>query len=190
MSVTTTQAVELGALSFVATNVDNLVVFTTQLVLAPTARRSAVALGQLLASLVVVAMCVALNHVLVDLPLWSFGLLALVPFALCVKSAVALKKPAGEPALVRGMVGAALVTFAISADNAASYLPILRATSGATEWLLVSELSLLFALLVSAAMVTSRVPLLERLLRRAGRFVEPPLYGLLGIAVLSATGIV
>jgi len=190
MSLSTVQALELGALSFVATNVDNLVIFATQSALAPAHRRKSVALGQLFASVLVVAMCLALNHVLVGLPLWSFGILAIVPFVLCVRSALSLRKPVSEPAQVKGLVGAALVTFAISADNAASYLPLLRATSGLTEWLLAATLCGLFALLVGMAMLIGRTPAVERAVRSVGRYLEPPLYGALSVVVLYATGII
>ncbi len=190
MSLSTVQAIELGALSFLATNVDNLVVFATQMSLAQPHRRKQVALGQLLASVGVVGFCLALNHVLVEIPLWSFGILAIVPFVLCVKSAMSLRKPVAEPAVVNSMVGAAFVTFAISADNAASYLPLLRATSGLTEWLLVATFCSLFALLIGAAALSARTPATQRVIRSIGRFLEPPLYGILGICVLFATGII
>ena len=92
----------------------------------------------------------------------------------------------GRTGASEGLVGAALVTFAISADNAASYLPLLRATSGLTEWLLAASLCGLFALLVGAAVLIGRTPAVERTVRSVGRYLEPPLYGALSVAVLYA----
>ena len=190
MSLSTLHAVELGVGAFIATNLDNLVVFSTQICLAPTHRRKSVALGQFIASVLVVGMCVGLNHVLIEIPLWSFGLLAAVPFVLCVRSAMALRRPTAEPAVVKGLIGAALVTFAISADNAASYLPLLRAGDGTTELLLAGTLCGLFAFLVGLAALIARSSTAERVVRAIGRYLEPPLYGALGVAVLYATGII
>ena len=190
MSLSVLHIIELGLGAFVATNLDNLVVFSAQLALAPQERRRRVATGQCAASLLVVAMCVALNHALIGVPIGFFAVLAAVPFVLSVKTAMALRRRTEEPALVRGFLGAALVTFAISADNAASYLPLLRASEGSAEWALVATLTGAFVLLIGLAMLIARSQSAERAVRAVGRLVEPPLYAALGVAVLFATGVV
>ena len=189
MSLSSLSIVELGLGAFLATNLDNGLVFSAQLALAPEGRTRSIRRGQFTASMAVFAFCFALRHVLVGLPLWSFSFLAVVPAVLSVRGFLQLRQEPGAPPAVRGFVGALLVTFAISADNAATYLPLLRATKGATEWLLLSVWTGSLLLLLAGVTLISRSPTVRKAAAKAGRFIEPPLYAALAILILIATGI-
>ncbi len=189
MSLSSLSAVELGIGAFIATNVDNGLVFSAQLALAPEGRTRSIRRGQFTASMVVFGLCFALRHVLVGLPLWSFAFLAIVPAVLSVRGVLQLRQEGGTPPAVRGFMGALLVTFAISADNAATYLPLLRASNPASEWLLLGVWTLALVLLLIGATLVSRSAGVRRSTAKFGRFIEPPLYAVLAILILIATGI-
>jgi len=187
---TTSDLVTLGVATFVATNVDNFLLFATQLAVAPKAAHRSIERGQFAASIAVMVFCIGVRSTLVDVPATWFAVLALVPATFTVTSLRNLRRRTpSTPPQVRGAATAFAVTLAISADNAAAYLPLLRATHGLGDALVVAVWAVSVVVLIALAAVVARHYRVVAVCERVGHLIEPALYAALAILIFVATGV-
>jgi cadmium resistance protein CadD (predicted permease) len=177
--------------TFVATNVDNLLLSTALLAVAPVERRRHVARGILLASLVVPLATVGVRFALFDVPVVWFATLAAIPALSALRATLALGRHDRDDAspTARGGFAAFLVTLAISADNAAAYLPLLRATGVWGDVGVVTLWACCAVGLIATAGALARHPRTATVVDRIGHLVEPLLYLALAALILLATGV-
>gem|GEM_PF-169876 len=187
---TTSDLVTLGVATFVATNVDNFLLFATQLAVAPRSAHRSIQRGQFAASISVVLFCIGVRYALVGVPTTWFAVLALVPAYFTVSSLRSLRhRSEATPPRVRGAATAFIVTLAISADNAAAYLPLLRATHGLGDVLVFATWAVSLVALIAISTVVARHPRVVALCQRVGHLIEPALYAALAVLILVATGV-
>ena len=179
--------------AFAGTNIDNLVTVATQMAATEQRRHRRIAEGQIAATVVILGLAALGGAALSSVPHRLLGLLGLLPLGLAVRGVVLLVRHDADDRRVpvaAGFLSSAAVTFALSADNVAVYLPILATgsvTSGAasvTIWILL-DLGL-----VGLSMVVGRHPVARRALERLGAFALPIVYAFVGIAIILRSGLV
>jgi cadmium resistance protein CadD (predicted permease) len=179
--------------SFVSTNIDNFLVTTAQFAAAPLQRVRRVAAGQLLGFAFIVLVSAAAAGALFELPTRWVGLLGLVPLALGIRGLVALRHRSQDQhdvntSVAPGLVAAALVTVGNGGDNLAVYIPILRASKLAEGIFFLLCLLVLDALLCAGALVLGRHPRTLGFVGRAGAYLVPVVYCVIGVIVLVRSG--
>lgn len=189
--------------TFVATNIDDLVVLTT---LFATSRRGGpsrgqVVLGQYLgiAALVAVSAVVAVGLLVV--PDRWVGLLGLIPIGLGTKGLVearrsrARRRPDEEAAgpfeaPVRGLLGVAGLTIANGADNISVYTPLFRqAGPGGFAVYAVVFVVLVAVWCIASALLAGRRPV-TALLDKAGHWLVPVVFIVIGVTIVATSGLV
>jgi cadmium resistance protein CadD (predicted permease) len=187
---TTSDLVTLGVATFVATNVDNFLLFATQLAVAPRPAHRSIQRGQFAASISVLLFCIGVRYALVAVPTAWFAVLALVPAYFTVAALRNLRhRTPSTPPRVRGAATAFMGTLAISADNAAAYLPLLRATHGLGDALVFAVWAVSLVVLIALATVVARHQRVVAVCARIGHLIEPALYAALAILIVVATGV-
>ena len=185
-------AIGVTTAAFASTNVDNGLATTAQLATAPPHRVRRIVSGQLTGFATIVVLSAGGAAVLTAFPLWTVGLLGLVPIALGVRGLVALRQrrsDAARPgAIGGGFFAAAIVTISNGGDNLAVYIPLLRQGSPAAGALAVVWLLALDVGLCGLAVVVGRHPRTLAGLERAGAWVTPLVYCVIGVAVLVRAG--
>jgi len=187
---TTSDLITLGVATFVATNVDNFLLFATQLAVAPQPAHRAIRRGQFAASISVLLFCIGVRYALVEVPTTWFAALALVPAYFTFSSLRNLRhRTPSTPPRVRGTATAFVVTLAISADNAAAYLPLLRATHGLGDALVFAIWAVSLVVLITLSTMVARHQRVVAICERVGHVIEPALYASLAILIVVATGV-
>jgi cadmium resistance protein CadD (predicted permease) len=191
--VSVASIVGLTSVAFATTNVDNALATTAQLATSPPQRVRRIVAGQWSGFLVIVGLSAGGAAVLAAFPVWTVGLLGVVPITLGVRGFVALRRhrgdAAGRPESVgSGFVAAALVTVGNGGDNLAVYIPLLRQAGPAAGTLAVVWLLALDVALCGLAVVLGRHPRTLATLQQAGAWVTPLVYCIIGIAVLVRAG--
>ncbi len=183
----------LTTAAFASTNVDNGLATTAQLATSPPHRVRRIVSGQLAGFALIVALSAGGAAVLTEFPVWAVGLLGLVPIALGIRGFVELHRrrrdgtPRPEP-IGGGFFAAALVTVGNGGDNLAVYIPLLRQGSPLGGLLAVAWLLALDVGLCGLAVVVGRHPRTLAALERAGAWVTPLVYCVIGVAVLVRAG--
>ncbi len=182
----------LTTAAFASTNVDNGLATTAQLATAPPHRVRRIVSGQLTGFAFIVVLSAGGAAVLTAFPVWTVGLLGLVPIALGIRGFVALYRRRGDTSRPEpvggGFFAAALVTVGNGGDNLAVYIPLLRQGTPAAGTLAVAWLLALDVGLCGLAVVVGRHPRTLATLERAGAWLTPLVYCAIGIAVLVRAG--
>jgi cadmium resistance protein CadD (predicted permease) len=188
-------AAALALATYVATNIDDVVVLTTQLVLNEEARHRGIRHGQRAALACVVFASLLIGNSLRVIPQEIFGLLGIVPIISALRMLSSLRnadlRRAGPvPPAATGFVTSFLVTIALSGDNFSIYIPLFRSLS-ATH----SAITLLVFMLANAGMLwfcsaLARHPIVVGRLRRASPYVLPFVLMGLGVFVMLRTGLI
>ena len=178
--------------SFVSTDVDNLVITSGQMAVAPPERLRAIAFGQLAGFSLLVAASAVAAAVLFDVPVRWIGLLGLVPLTLGVRALVALRRPDASAAprwpVAGGALSAGLITIGNGGDNLAVYIPLFRGTGGVGTAVVVLVLLAADLVLLAIARVVGRHRTVLAGVERAGHYVIPFQYLAIGVAVLLRAG--
>ena len=179
--------------SFVSTNIDNFVVTTAQFSAAPPQRVWRVVAGQFLGFAFIVLVSAAAAGALFELPTRWVGLLGLVPIALGIRGLMALRhrnqaQYDAQTSVAPGLVTAALVTVGNGGDNLAVYIPILRASKLAEGAFFLLCLLVLDALLCAGALLLGRHPRTLVFVGKAGAYLIPVVYCVIGVIVLVRSG--
>ncbi|PTA42560.1 cadmium transporter [Micromonospora sp. RP3T] len=177
---------------FAATNLDDIVVLTVLFVASRTDGRPRpwqIVAGQYagIGALVAVAVVAAAGLLVVPDP-WP-GLLGLLPIALGVR---ALRNRTGDddpPVVVGTLFGVAGITVANGADNIAVYVPVFRALDPLTGliWLLV--FAVLVAVWCAVAAALGGHPRVVSLVGRAGHWLVPAIFVVIGATILLTSGV-
>lgn len=176
-------------LVYLATNVDDLVVVATQLALADPPRHRGILRGQRAAFYGVVATSFLLGNALRVIPSEFFGLLAVVPLVSGLRGlwrlrSAELRRGGPVVAPATGFVTSFLVTIALSGDNLAVYIPLLRTASGpVTALTLVVFVLANLAMLVACRWLATHPAVVGRI-RRASPYLLP--FVLVGLAAYIA----
>ncbi|WP_425682568.1 cadmium resistance transporter [Micromonospora sp. DT31] len=177
---------------FAATNLDDVVVLTVLFVAARRTGRPRpwqIVAGQYagIGALAAVAVVAAAGLLVVPDP-WP-GLLGLLPIALGVRALLARTDDDEPPPVVGGLVGVAGVTIANGADNIAVYVPVFRALDPVAGliWLLV--FALLVAVWCAVAAALGAHPRVVALVGRAGHWLVPAIFILIGVVILLTSGV-
>lgn len=182
-------------LVYIATNVDDLVVVATQLALAEPPRHRGILRGQRAAFYGVVATSLLLGNALRVIPTAAFGLLAVVPLISGLRGLWHLRSaelrdqgPVVAPAT--GFVTSFLVTIALSGDNLAVYIPLLRAASAGVTAVTLVVFVLANIAMLSACRWLAMHPAVVGRVRRASPYLLP--FVLIGLAAYVAvdTGLI
>jgi cadmium resistance protein CadD (predicted permease) len=183
----------IAAGSFVTTNIDNLVVTTAQFAAAPPQRVRRVAVGQLLGFAVILLASAAAAGALFELPTRWVGLLGLVPIALGIRGLVGLRHRSQDrydvkTSVAPGLVTTALVSVGNGGDNLAVYIPILRASTLAQGAFFLLCLLALDVLLCAGALLLGRHRRTLGFVGKAGAYLIPIVYCVIGVIVLVRSG--
>jgi cadmium resistance protein CadD (predicted permease) len=182
--------------TFVATNLDDIVVLTT--LFATVGRggpsRRQIVIGQYagIAALVAVSAVTAIG--LLAVPERLIGLLGLVPIALGVRGLLAARRSGASDraslAPVRGMVGVAGVTIANGADNISVYTPVFRQAGlgGLSVYLVV--FAILIVVWCALGWVLAGRSIIIATLDRAGHILVPCVFILIGVLIIINSGLV
>ncbi|MFI7514141.1 cadmium resistance transporter [Micromonospora echinofusca] len=180
-----------AAVVFAATDVDDIVVLTLLFVAARTTGRPRpwqIVAGQYLGigALALASVVVAAGLLVVPDP-WT-GLLGLLPVALGVRAL--LDRDADEtPAVVGSTIGVAGVTIANGADNIAIYVPVFRALGPADSAVFLLVFVVLIALWCAAGAWLGNHPRVTRLVGRAGHWLVPAIFIVIGVVILATSGV-
>lgn len=180
-----------AAVVFAATDVDDIVVLTLLFVAARTTGRPRpwqIVAGQYLGigALALASVVVAAGLLVVPDP-WT-GLLGLLPVALGVRAL--LDRDADEtPAVVGSTIGVAGVTIANGADNIAVYVPVFRALGPADSAVFLLVFVVLIALWCAAGAWLGNHPRVTRLVGRAGHWLVPAIFIVIGVVILATSGV-
>jgi len=202
----------VAAAAFVGTNVDNCVVIMAMVAGAPLERARRIAVGQLVGSVVLVAVAAAAAAVLFEFSTAVVGLLGLVPLAIGLRGLMLLARagqgdaaeadPAATPArrrrrwrakpeqraVGRSLTAAMLVTIAAGGDNLAVYIPLFR-VGGATRVTVIVAVFLVGETVVTWLILTGgRHPKARGAMLRLGHLAVPVLLCFVGILVLVEAG--
>ncbi|SCL24238.1 cadmium resistance transporter [Micromonospora inyonensis] len=181
-----------AAVVFAATNVDDIVVLTVLFAAARATgrpRRWQIVAGQYagIAALVAVAVVVAAGLLVLPEP-WT-GLLGLLPVALGVRAL--LRRDSDEaPAVVGGAAGVAGVTIANGADNIAVYVPVFRTLAPAEALVFLLVFAAGVGLWCLAGARLGGHPRVVRLVERAGHWLVPVIFVVIGVVILAGSGVV
>ncbi|MER6754573.1 cadmium resistance transporter [Micromonospora echinofusca] len=180
-----------AAVVFAATDVDDIVVLTLLFVAARTTGRPRpwqIVAGQYLGigALALASAVVAAGLLVVPEP-WT-GLLGLLPITLGVRAL--LDRDADEtPAVVGSTIGVAGVTIANGADNIAVYVPVFRALGPADSAVFLLVFVVLIALWCAAGAWLGNHPRVTRLVGRAGHWLVPAIFIVIGVVILATSGV-
>ncbi len=202
----------VAAAAFVGTNVDNCVVTMAMVAGAPLERAHRIAAGQVVGSVLLVAVAAAAAAVLFEFSTAVVGLLGLVPLAIGLRGLVLLARagggdaagadPAATPARLRrrrrakpeqravgrSLTAAMLVTIAAGGDNLAVYIPLFR-VGGATRVTVIVAVFLIGEAVVTWLVLTGgRHPKARGVMLRLGHLAVPVLLCFVGILVLVQAG--
>lgn len=127
-----TTAVALGAMSYVATNVDNLVIVST--LCSDASKRRAAALGMLIASAVVLSLSAAGTLLDKVIEPEHLGYLGIVPLGLGLRLAISGPAPAEQEKKIGGAWAIAVLLIANSTDTIAALAPLFAESSRASRF--------------------------------------------------------
>ncbi|MBB5115077.1 cadmium resistance transporter [Micromonospora echinospora] len=178
---------------FAATNLDDIVVLTVLFVAARHSGRPRpwqIVAGQYagIGALVAIAVVAAAGLLVVPDP-WP-GLLGLLPIGLGIRALLSrADDDEPPPAVVGSLLGVAGVTVANGADNIAVYVPVFRSLDPATGlvWLLV--FALLVAVWCAVAAALGGHPRVVALVGRAGHWLVPVIFIVIGATILLTSGV-
>lgn len=182
----------LAAGAFAGTNIDNLVTLAAQMASSDARRHRRIAEGQVAATCAILTLSGVGGAALAAVPHRLLGLLGFIPLGLAVRAVVLLVRRSPDDRSVpsaTGFFSSAGVTFALSADNVAVYLPTLATGSVTSGAACLSIWLGLDALLVVLAVVVGRHPLARRVLGSLGPIAMPLVYGTVGIVVMCRAGL-
>lgn len=183
----------VAAVSFAATNVDNLVVTTAQYAAAPVDRVRRITAGQLCGFAVVLGVSAGGAAALFEIPTRWIGLLGLVPLVLGLRGLVALVRSPDTPwgsrwPVAGGFTTAALVTIGLSADNLAVYIPLFREHTVAAGAVVAACFTVFDVALCAGARLAGRHRRTVGFLQRVGSWLSPLVYCVIGVVVLIGAG--
>ncbi|MEU1590977.1 cadmium resistance transporter [Micromonospora sp. NPDC005710] len=180
-----------AAVVFAATDIDDIVILTLFFVAARTTGRPRtwqIVAGQYLGiGALTAASAVIAGGLLVVPDPWT-GLLGLLPIALGVR---ALRGSGDDeaPAVVTGALGVAGVTIANGADNVAVYVPVFRALGVADSAVFLLVFVLLIALWCAAGAWLGGHRTVVGLVERAGAWLVPTIFIVIGLVILVSSGV-
>lgn len=179
--------------AFTVTNIDDFVVLTTFFAQpgrgAGTGR---IVAGQYLGIGALVAVSALAAAGLAAVPGRWVGLLGLVPLVLGARGLLALRhRRPGDPAVpvVRGVGGVATLTVANGGDNVAVYIPLLHGAGAADTAVTVVVFAVLVGIWCAAARAVAGHPRVTAGLERAGHWLVPTVYVLLGLRIVLGSGL-
>lgn len=199
-------AILTGAITFTATNVDDifiLMLFFSQT--NTTFRRRHVVAGQYLGFSVLVAISLLGFFGSLIVPRAWIGLLGLLPIILGIKSFLQRNKnnepmalnpldhPAPKPSVFSGLFSwqtysVAAVTFANGGDNIGIYTPLFASSNAVQLCVLITVFFLLVGVWCYAGFSSTRHPLVAAMLARYGRVLVPFVLVSLGIYIMVDSG--
>ncbi|MFJ6196518.1 cadmium resistance transporter [Micromonospora sp. NPDC092111] len=182
-----------AAAVFAATNLDDIVVLTVLFVAARASgrpRRWQIVTGQYLGigALAAASAVVAAGLLVVPDP-WT-GLLGLLPIGLGVRALLARTDDDAPPAVVGSLLGVTGVTIANGADNIAVYVPVFRSLDPGTGLVYLVVFAALVAIWCAAAALLGGHPRVVRLVGRAGHWLVPAIFVVIGLVILVSSGVV
>jgi len=187
-----------AAALFAATNVDDLVVLAVLSASSRAAgrpRRWQIWAGQYAAIAVLVVVAVAAGRGLARLPGGWAGLLGLLPLGLGLgKLATAVRgrrrgPPAGAAAVARGLPGVTALTLANGGDNIAAYTPVFATLGPGAATVTAAVFAAGVAAWCLAGWWLVAHPAIAGAVRRAGPWIVPAVYLLIGLYIFQKTGV-
>ncbi|MEH1013298.1 cadmium resistance transporter [Micromonospora sp. CPCC 206060] len=180
-----------AAVIFAGTDIDDIIVLTVLFVAARRGGRprpGQIVAGQYLGigALVAASAVVAAGLLVVPDP-WT-GLLGLLPIGLGVRALLSGDDDE-TPEVVGGTLGVAGVTIANGADNIAVYVPVFRALGPTQTGVFLLVFVVLVALWCAAAAWLGGHPRVVRLVERAGRWLVPAVFIMIGLVILISSGV-
>jgi cadmium resistance protein CadD (predicted permease) len=185
----------LAAGAFVATNLDDLLVLC---VLFLSVRAGAAAgywkvwLGQYLGLGILTGVSIAAAWALAPVPMQWVGLLGLIPLALGIRGLLAAHRHSGDgPPPVTASVPAVVgVTVANGGDNISVYVPLFHSVAPPAAALSALTFAVLLAVWCTAGFWLTAHPRVIAVFRRAGHWIIPAVYVVLGLVIITRSGIV
>jgi cadmium resistance transport/sequestration family protein len=171
------KAITTGALSFAATNIDDL--FVLALFFGQTSKlreRMSVVVGQYLGFAALVAVSLLGYFARLVVPRAWIGLLGLLPVAIGVKKLLEVKKTKDEDAKqlsASSVFAVAMVTFANGGDNIGIYTPLFAASDSGALIVMLLVFFLLLALWCLVGYYLGSHPVVSKILDRYGHLIVP-----------------
>ncbi len=186
------KAITAGAVSFAATNIDDIFVLTLFFgQVGRRLRRWHVVAGQYLgfSALVAISLVGYFARFIVS-PAW-IGLLGLLPIALGVRHLLRRHESEEEEVGARraaGVLSVAAVTFANGGDNIGIYTPLFAASDPASLLVMLAVFFVMLALWCVAGFFIGNHPAVKRTLDRYGHIIVPFVLIGLGIYIIIESG--
>jgi cadmium resistance protein CadD (predicted permease) len=187
----------VAAVAFVGTNMDNTLMAMALVAGAPPERAHRIAAGQVIGSVVLVAVAAAAAALLFEFSPPVVGLIGLVPLAMGVRGLVGMRSRASRidqeervarRAVGRSLTAATLVTIGLGGDNLAAYIPLFRVGGGSK----VAAFSLVFVageIAVTWLVLTGgRHPKARGVMTRLGAVAVPILLCAIGVLIMVQAG--
>lgn len=140
----------------------------------------------------ILSLCALGGAALSSVPHRLLGLLGLLPIALALRGVILLVRrdvDDRDVPSVGGFFSSAGVTFALSADNIAVYLPILATGSVAAGSASVAIWITMDLCLISLSVVVGRHPAARTVLGRLGSVALPVVYACVGVVIIVESGL-
>lgn len=186
------QAIMAGAVSFAATNIDDIFVLTLFFgQVGRRLRRWHVIAGQYLgfAALVAISLIGFFARMVVS-PAWT-GLLGLLPIGIGVRSLLRRDRGEEEKPGVKGAAGVlsvAAVTFANGGDNIGVYTPLFAASELASLLVMLAVFFVMLAVWCAAGVFIGGHPGVKKTLDRYGHLIVPFVLIGLGVYIILESG--
>lgn len=186
------KAIITGAVSFAATNIDDI--FVLMLFFGQVGRkglrRRHIVVGQYLGFAALVAVSMVGYFARIVVPVEWIGLLGLLPIAIGIKKffergeAAGVHEPVPEKAAVAPVFTVAAVTFANGGDNIGIYTPLFAASDGAQLGVMLAVFFVLIAVWCVVGYYLGSHPAVGRALERYGHIVVPFVLISLGVYIM------